>query len=108
MEVASGLNHHRVPVHGLTERTKEHHQLINVHVSVHGSLTIYGHDRNADKQVKRVCVPVCPAGLPDVERVFVGEFPLETDEKPSVREHEREAFFDALKVRVEGGNEELN
>ena len=30
MEVAPGLNHHRVPVHGLTERTKRTHQRINV------------------------------------------------------------------------------
>lgn len=66
MQVASCLAHHRVSGHRLTECIEKHHQFIDVHVSVDGPLTVYGHDGNADEEVERGCFVVRPAGLPDV------------------------------------------
>ena len=51
---------------------------------------------------------VSPAGLPDRQGVFLGEFSLKTDEQPSVAEHEREALLCAVQVGIKGRDKKLN
>ena len=108
MQIASCLTHNRVSGHGLTQRIEEHHQFVDIHVSIDGSLTVHGHDGYTDEQVEGGRLIVCPAGLPDSQSIFFGEFPLETDKQPSVAEHECEALLCAVQVGIEGRDEKLN
>ena len=80
MQVTASLAHYGVPGHRLTQGVEEHHQFVDVHVSVHGPLTVHGHDGHTDEQVERGRLVVCPASLPDGQGVFFGELSLETDE----------------------------
>ena len=79
MQIAPCLTHNSVSGHGLTQCIEEHHQFVNIHVSIDGPLTVHGHDGYADEQVERCGFVVSPAGLPDGQGVFLGELSLEAD-----------------------------
>lgn len=52
VKISPCLTHDGVPRHRLTQRIEEHHQFIDVHVSIDGPLSVHGHDGYADEQVE--------------------------------------------------------
>ena len=101
VEVASCLCQDQLTGHGERESVEKHHQFVDAHMLLHGSLSVYRHDGDADKQVKGGGLVVGPASFPHGESIFLREFSLEADEEPAVAEHEGETALRGLQVRVE-------
>ena len=101
VEVTPCLCQNHVPGHVLREGVQEQeHQLIHVHWLVHRSLPVYGHDGDADEEVKGFGFVLAPAGLPDEHRVRLTELSFEKDKKPSVAEHQIQSMLELFKIAV--------
>ena len=64
VEVAPGLGQDQVAGHGEGEGVEEDHELVNIHLFLDCSLSIYGHDGYAYEEVEGGSFTVSPAGFP--------------------------------------------
>ena len=107
VQITTRLRQDDISRHGRGESVKEDHQLVDVHASIDGFLSVDSHDCHADKQVEGGGLVVGPASLPDGEGIHLLELSLEADQQPAVAEHERQTALCLLQVGEKVRDEHL-